>query len=516
MKIYKIPEDQKLFVNIVSKLNEEFEPTCGYSSGQGINPGFSYEIKPLSFTLCQKGNDPIMNNRNNAYKHFPGDMVSGYCPYDQKKHRGMIKYLYYTPDGDGTKPELVYIQDFETEDTLPLEANSVKSVKFMTIKKQDNDEYFQEITAANDRMALFNTISNPIIENDGVSHSLQHINEMAAPKLTAIQKCEMIQQEYVNCKTEISKSNKLDYCITFGYGKYFSNGYDRSERDEIINDIRKKYGSFRFENGWKNSYGKYSNFCFHFKDGAGTNSEEFITNRKNADIEKERVEFEDKVSKANTDKYAPTPRDWQKMIEYMNKKSDPYRLADSCKDPNKIVARYIIAKTMNWESAVRAFGRKIFNEGILTDAEKEAYSRKYATYGMPEEFKELMNDYAQYDAKGGIAKRMKNDENDCSSEIPDKIVKWLDNNDKIVEYTTVKEPPFYENHIRSKSNHWYPYVINCKLFNEQEIVFRLYHDKAKDLWTHTISYYMKPTIAGVISNFEYQLNFKLEKIVMDF
>lgn len=109
-------------------LNENWAATAGFSTSQDFNnPGFSYEIKPLSFTLSQKGNDPEMENRNKAFKHFVGDTVKGYCPYDKKKHKGMIKYLYWVPGGDGTKPKYVYIQDFETEDTIPLEADSIQS-----------------------------------------------------------------------------------------------------------------------------------------------------------------------------------------------------------------------------------------------------------------------------------------------------------------------------------------------------------------------------------------------------
>lgn len=109
-------------------LNEEWGATAGFSTSQDFNnPGFSYEIKPLSFTLCQKGNEPEMENKNKSFKHFVGDHVSGYCPYDGKKHEGMIKYFYWVPGSDGTMPKFVYVQDFATEDTIPLEAESIKS-----------------------------------------------------------------------------------------------------------------------------------------------------------------------------------------------------------------------------------------------------------------------------------------------------------------------------------------------------------------------------------------------------
>jgi len=38
----------------------------------------------------------------------------------------MIKYFYWVPGSDGTMPKFVYIQDFSNEDTIPLEAESIK------------------------------------------------------------------------------------------------------------------------------------------------------------------------------------------------------------------------------------------------------------------------------------------------------------------------------------------------------------------------------------------------------
>ena len=108
-------------------LNEDWAATAGFSSSQDFNcSGFSYEIKPLSFTLNQKGNDPAPLNKNKSFKHFVGDHVTGYCPYDGKKHEGMIKYIYWQPGSDGTMPTLVYVQDFNNEDTIPLDAKTVK------------------------------------------------------------------------------------------------------------------------------------------------------------------------------------------------------------------------------------------------------------------------------------------------------------------------------------------------------------------------------------------------------
>ena len=65
--------------------------------------------------------------------------------------------------------------------------------------------------------------------------------------------------------------------------------------------------------------------------------------------------FDMEVDATDTDEYAPTIRDWMKMIDYKNRHSNPERVANSCKDNNKIVARYIIASTLGWNEAVKAF-----------------------------------------------------------------------------------------------------------------------------------------------------------------
>ena len=74
------------------------------------------------------------------------------------------------------------------------------------------------------------------------------------------------------------------------------------------------------------------------------------------------------VDATDTDEYAPTLRDWMKMIDYKNRRSNPERVANSCKDNNKIVARYIIASTLGWKEAVNAFKYRISELNILNDA----------------------------------------------------------------------------------------------------------------------------------------------------
>jgi len=73
------------------------EDACYALSDSGRQTdAFSYEIKPLNTTLSQPGNDVRgLNNNKDSFKFFPGDTVKGYCPFDKKWHKGLIKYLYY-------------------------------------------------------------------------------------------------------------------------------------------------------------------------------------------------------------------------------------------------------------------------------------------------------------------------------------------------------------------------------------------------------------------------------------
>jgi len=109
--------------------NKALQEDAAYALSDGSNQtsAFSYEIKPLNTTLSQLGNDIAPVNRNNSFKFFVGDIVKGYCPFDKKEHKGMIKYLYFTVDNERI-PKYVYIQDFSNEDTLALDATTVKKV----------------------------------------------------------------------------------------------------------------------------------------------------------------------------------------------------------------------------------------------------------------------------------------------------------------------------------------------------------------------------------------------------
>lgn len=118
-------------------------------------------------------------------------------------------------------------------------------------------------------------------------------------------------------------------------------------------------------------------------------------------IVNKKQQFEYDVNNADLSKYAPTDRDRKKMIDYMNRKSNSERLASSCKDPNKIVSRFIIANCIGWKAAANTFKEKALDEGFATEAELEAFYRKYINEGIPEKWADYI-DAQKENLKSGI------------------------------------------------------------------------------------------------------------------
>jgi len=133
------------------------------------------------------------------------------------------------------------------------------------------------------------------------------------------------------------------------------------------------------------------------------------------------------------------------MIDYMNKKSDPDRLADSCKDANKIVSRFCIAKALRWEAAAKEFKRRAHETywdsksctsktyADVTDAELEAYARKYQNTNIPAKWQEYIDALRESDTKGGLAQQ----NSDVNHNIDTRIRKCLDNCIEVADYERV-------------------------------------------------------------------------------
>lgn len=193
--------------------------------------------------------------------------------------------------------------------------------------------------------------------------------------------------------------------------------------------------------------------------------------------------FDMVVNATNTDEYAPTIRDWMKMIEYKNKHSNPERVANSCKDNNKIVARYIIANTLGWKEAVNAFKDRIYNLNILNDAQLEAYRRKYATYNIPEDIKELIDDLQEYDEKSGF------NEIEHSEIFPENLKKYIYQNNKINSYkielidsAPVKEHRTQRYKITPHQYGYHSYTIPQGTIDQAKVTFKFFDNSEVELY----------------------------------
>ena len=193
--------------------------------------------------------------------------------------------------------------------------------------------------------------------------------------------------------------------------------------------------------------------------------------------------FDMEVDTTDTDKYAPTIRDWMKMIDYKNRHSNPERVANSCKDNNKIVVRYIIAYTLGWKEAVKAFKDRIYDLNILNDAQLEAYRRKYATYNIPEDIKELIDDLQEYDGKGGFS------EIKHSEIFPENLKKYIHQNNNINSYkielidgAPVKEHRTQRYKIAPYQYSYHPYTIPHGTIDQAKVTFTLFDNSEVELY----------------------------------
>ena len=193
--------------------------------------------------------------------------------------------------------------------------------------------------------------------------------------------------------------------------------------------------------------------------------------------------FDMEVNATNTSEYAPTLRDWMKMIDYKNKHSNPERVANSCKDNNKIVARYIIANTLGWKEAVKAFKNRIYDLNILNDAQLEAYRRKYATYNIPENIKELIDDLQEYDETGGFR------EAENSEIFPENLKKYIHQNNKIISYkielideVPVKEHRTQRYKIAPYQYSYHSYTVPQGTIDQAKVTFKLFDNSEVELY----------------------------------
>ena len=106
--------------------------------------------------------------------------------------------------------------------------------------------------------------------------------------------------------------------------------------------------------------------------------DEYIKKDKDAQMAKI-IAHKKAVEAADTSRWEPDAKNIMKMKAYMDKKSNPSRIAKAC-GTDKLVQRWLIAMGLDWQAAVKEFQREIRNRGVLTSAEIEAYIAKYKDF----------------------------------------------------------------------------------------------------------------------------------------
>lgn len=82
-------------------------------------------------------------------------------------------------------------------------------------------------------------------------------------------------------------------------------------------------------------------------------------------------------NKDSIDDYLPTAADYDKMKEYLEKKSNPERLVGSIKDKGKLVRRWLVAREMGWGDAEETFHKAIVDRKILSNEDMNRLQSMY-------------------------------------------------------------------------------------------------------------------------------------------
>lgn len=100
---------------------------------QGRNPGYSYNILPLSTDLQQKANDP-----DNSYYIYPGCTVRGVGINNKNKHyTGQVYRICKNSNGE---IEYIYIRTFKTNKFVTIAADNNLELITRTDTNKENDE----------------------------------------------------------------------------------------------------------------------------------------------------------------------------------------------------------------------------------------------------------------------------------------------------------------------------------------------------------------------------------------
>ena len=119
-------------------------------------------------------------------------------------------------------------------------------------------------------------------------------------------------------------------------------------------------------------------------------------------------------------------RNIEKMINYIDKGTDPERLANSIKTVDKAVSRYIIAELLNYKNYAYQLKKRAIRLGVS----EEELNKALANAVIPEKYKELIK---SKETGAGFF----NKENTGITYLPEKLRKWFYDNNVILNVSKI-------------------------------------------------------------------------------
>lgn len=85
------------------------------------------------------------------------------------------------------------------------------------------------------------------------------------------------------------------------------------------------------------------------------------------------------------EKYEPTERDLDRMLDYFLKGSIPHQLATTVRNVNKVMARLFIATAMGWTECAKAFEERCYEKNVSREIVEEI-KKQAADYKLPRKY----------------------------------------------------------------------------------------------------------------------------------
>lgn len=116
-----------------------------------------------------------------------------------------------------------------------------------------------------------------------------------------------------------------------------------------------------------------------FRDGFRDDVDEGRNYTKERDFSKDSNPF------VPGEKYEPTERDLDRMLDYFLKGSIPHQLAQTVRNPNKAMARLFIATAMGWTEAADEFENRCYEKNVSREIVEEI-KKQAADYKLPRKY----------------------------------------------------------------------------------------------------------------------------------